>query len=881
LKRLVSTLTQSGIKADTRLPEHRVSPPQESRVRRLPPRFLVPILLALIAAIALLALVLGALPAHAATTTTADTEGARVIVKFKALGPLMRAARERGDRGPQQAATLTSRHGLSLRDGRMIDARSQVVHGDKSLTSAALAARLAQDADVEYAVPDLRRRALALPNDPLLPASASAALAAGQWYLQPADSTLVAAINAVGAWSITTGASSIVVADVDTGVLLAHPDLANKVLAGYDFVSTTSVAGDGGGRDSDPTDPGDSTTANQCGSGEAATSSSWHGTQTSSIIGAQTNNGVGMASVGYNVKVLPVRVLGKCGGYDSDIIAGMLWAAGLTSTPTTNPNPAKVINLSLGGTGSCTTSYQDAMTQLTAAGVTVVAAAGNEEGLAVGVPANCTGVIAVAGLRHVGTKVGFSSIGPEVSISAPGGNCVNSTGACLYPILTATNTGTTTANTTTAGYTYSDSSNYSVGTSFATPMVAGAAALMLSVNPALKPAQIKSLLQSSARSFPAQPSGSSTPACKAPTGTVQDECYCTTSTCGAGMLDVGAAVAAAAATAAPTASISASATTVTAGTTVTLDGSASTAAGTRTIASYAWSITSGATYASFSGATNAATASLKTAGIGSVTVQLTITDSSGTQATKTQTITVTAPAAPTVSIVASATAVAAGTAVTFDGSGSKAASGLDIASYQWSVTPASGSPSNLATFTTATNASTASVSTLGSGSGSFTVTLTVTDSVGQTGSATSTVTVTTLAPTASISASATTVTAGSSVTLDSTGSSAPNGRTLTGYQWSLTDGSGIAAFSGGTTGSTATVTTSGAGTFTVQLLLTDSSGAQASKTQTITVTSSTSTTSGSTTSSSSGGGGGGAMSVLWLLGLGLAAALVGRRARYR
>lgn len=816
-----------------------------------------------------LASLLPAGPAKADDTT----DGARVIVKFKALGPLMRAARERGDRGPQQAAELAARHGLGLRDGRMIDARSQVVWGDRTLTSAALAARLARDTDVEYAVPDERRHALALPNDPLLPASSSATLAAGQWYLRAADATLVSAINAVGAWSVTTGSSSLVVADVDTGVLFNHPDLTAKLLAGYDFVSSTTTAGDGGGRDADATDPGDWTTASQCGSGQAATNSSWHGTQTASIIGAQTNNGVGMASVGYDVKILPVRVLGKCGGTDSDIIAGMLWAAGLSSVPTANPNPAKVINLSLGGSGSCGAAYQDAINQLVAAGVTIVVAAGNEEGLAVGVPANCAGVIAVAGLRHTGTKVGFSSIGPEVAIAAPGGNCVNTTGSCLYPILTATNSGTTTASST--GYTYSNSSNYSVGTSFATPMVAGAAALMLSVNPSLKPAQIKSLLQTTARAFPTQPAGSSLPVCHAPTTSVQDECYCTTSTCGAGMLDVGAAVSAATNAATPTASIAASATAVAAGSSVTLDGSGSTAPGTRTITGWQWTITSGTAIAGFTGSTNAATAVLKTSGVGSVTVQLTVTDSAGQQATQSQAITVTAPAAPTAAIVASATAVAAGTPVSFDGSGSKAASGLGIASYQWSVAPAAGSPSGLASFTSATNAATATVATLGSGSGSFVVTLTVTDSLGQASSTNATVTVTALGPTVSIGAATTTIAAGNDVALNSTGSSAPAGRTLTGYQWSLVSGSGIAAFSGPTTGATATVTTSSAGSFTVQLTLTDSAGAQASQTQTFTVTAAATAAGGS--GGGSGGGGGGAMSGWWLVALAVAAWCVGGR----
>lgn len=854
--------------------------------------------------------------APAQTAQTADGE-ARVIVRFRPQADSVRAkalalragAAEARDVAQTRATGLGARTGQALTAGLSLDERTHVMHA-RGLSSAELARRLAADAEVELVTVDGRRKALALPNDPLFGGATvnaqttnpdgSAARTIDQWYLKaPGGSTnpaVVSNINALAAWGITTGASSVVVAVIDTGVRRDHPDFTNvdgssQFLSGYDFIGYSSpsdpakaIANRPAGADLTlALDYGDwvssadlspvNTLGSNCTSADIG-NSSWHGTRVSGLIAAASNNGLGMAGVGWGLKILPLRVLGKCGGYDSDIIAAMKWAVGLSlpGVPA-NANKAKVLNLSLGGSGSCAATdstgslYRQAIDQVSAAGATVVVAAGNSEGQAVGLPGNCPGVVSVAALRHVGTKVGFSSIGPEVAIAAPGGNCVNSTGACLYPILTATNTGTTTASS--SGYTYSNSSSYSVGTSFATPMVAGAAALMLSVNPALKPAQIKSLLQSTARSFPTQPQGSSVPLCTAPTTVAQDECYCTTSTCGAGLLDVGAAVAAAANGATPTAAITASATTVTAGTTLSLDGSGSTAPGTRSITGWQWTITSGSAIASLSGATNAATASLKTTGIGSVTVQLTVTDSTGLQASRTQAIAVTAPAAPTVGIVASASAVSAGTAVSLDGGSSQAATGFAIAGYQWSV---SASPSNLASFTTATNAATATLSTLGSSSGSVVVTLTVTDSLGQTSSASTTVTVTALGPTASISPSATTVVAGNNVGLDSSGSSAPAGRTLTGYQWSITSGS--AAFSGSTTGSTATVTTRAAGSFTVQLTLTDSAGAQASQTQTITVTTAAAATGGSAGGSGSGGG---AMSAWWLLALALAASGTGRR----
>ena len=293
-----------------------------------------------------------------------------------------------------------------------------------------------------------------------------------------------------------------------------HPDLlpvavGGHLLPGYDMISDPASANDGDGRDADPSDPGDWLTwaeISQPGSSlfrctTSPSSSSWHGTQVSGLIAALTDNGIGMAGTAPGVRVLPVRVLGKCGGYDSDIIAGMRWAAGL-SVPgaPANPYPARVINLSLGGDGACSAAYQEAVDEITAAGTVIVAAAGNSSGRAVATPADCRGVIAVAGLRHAGTKVGFSSLGPEVAISAPGGNCVNTaaSSACLYPILTATDSG----DTVPVGSTYTDSYNTSVGTSFSAPLVAGVAALALSVRPEMTPQEVTQLLQGDGAAVP-------------------------------------------------------------------------------------------------------------------------------------------------------------------------------------------------------------------------------------------------------------------------------------------------------------------------------------------------------------------------------------------
>jgi len=233
-----------------------------------------------------------------------------------------------------------------------------------------------------------------------------------------------------------------------------------------------------------------------------------------------------------------------------------------------------------------------------------------------------------------------------VAIAAPAGNCVNTTGACLYPILTTINAGTTTPTTNT----YSDSTNYSVGTSFSTPIVAGAVALMLSVDPTLTPAAIKAKLQATARPFPTSGSSdSAVAACKAPTATEQLECYCTTTTCGAGMLDVGAAVAAVApvVVAPPTAAIAVSSSTPTVGDAVTLNAASSVANGGRSIAAYLWTVTAGGTSAAISGSATGSTAALTTTAAGTVTVTLTVTDSAGVTGSTTSTLTVQAAAVST------------------------------------------------------------------------------------------------------------------------------------------------------------------------------------------------------------------------------------------
>jgi serine protease len=368
----------------------------------------------------------------------------------------------------------------------------------------AIAQKLASLPDVEYAEPDSLMRTAFTPDDPSY---------AVQWhYFEPYG------VNAPAAWDVTTGSASVRVAVIDTGIT-DHPDLAGRWIGGYDFIADVPTANDGNGRDSDPHDPGDWVVANECGPGVPADSSSWHGTHVAGTIGAAGNNGVGVAGLNWVSPVVPVRVLGKCGGFLSDIADGMRWAAGLSVVGVpANIHPAKVLNLSLGGSGACGSTYQNAINAINAAGAIVVVAAGNSNANALNFrPANCNDVVTVAATDRDGNRAFYSNFGTVVEISAPGGetNTNSPSPAPQNGILSTLN----------AGLTVPGASNYVYyqGTSMATPHIVGVLSLMVSISPTLNFTQSLQILQTTARSFP---SGSN----------------CTTATCGAGIADAAAAL---------------------------------------------------------------------------------------------------------------------------------------------------------------------------------------------------------------------------------------------------------------------------------------------------------------------------------------------------
>ncbi len=234
-------------------------------------------------------------------------------------------------------------------------------------------------------------------------------------------------INVSTGWRYSLGTDT-VIAILDTGVI-PHPDIVERMLPGYDFVAHVATANDGNGRDADPTDPGDWVTTEDVSSGAVdaeceVAMSSWHGTHVAGIALASTNNSVGIAGIAPQALLLPVRVLGKCGGTDEDLIDGMRWAAGLdVSGAPVNNHPADIINLSLGSESTCGSRLQRAVDEIRDLGISIVAAAGND-GIDVEreSPANCDGVISVVALTATGTLAEYSNHGPTADIAAPGGD---------------------------------------------------------------------------------------------------------------------------------------------------------------------------------------------------------------------------------------------------------------------------------------------------------------------------------------------------------------------------------------------------------------------------------------------------------------------------
>ncbi|HVO67200.1 MAG TPA: S8 family serine peptidase [Syntrophales bacterium] len=442
----------------------------------------------------------------------------QLIVKYRgtssALAEVLSAAK---------VNALSASAGVRLTHFRAMSGNVHVFKFPHRMTLAeatAAAQRLNTDPSVEYAEPDRRMFPMLVPNDPLY---------VNQWhYKSPnAPDNELGGANLPGAWDITTGSSSVVVAVIDTGILPNHADISGRLVQGYDFIHDSLIANDGDGRDGDPSDPGDWITAAESAAGYFAgcpvTNSSWHGTHVAGTIGAATNNGIGVAGINWVSKILPVRVLGKCGGYMSDIVDGMSWAAGL-SVPgaPANANPAKVLNLSLGGSGACSTTMQNAIDSIIAANAIVVAAAGNSNIDASNFsPANCNGVISVAAVNRAGGRAYYSNYGTVVKIAAPGG--AQSFAGDPNGVLSTLNSGTTAPVASPGGDIY----QYYQGTSMAAPHVTGIVSLMLAQNRGLTPNQVLSGIQSAARAFPV--------------GTGSD---CNTSICGAGIINAAAAVAA-------------------------------------------------------------------------------------------------------------------------------------------------------------------------------------------------------------------------------------------------------------------------------------------------------------------------------------------------
>ncbi|MBB3824496.1 serine protease [Xanthomonas arboricola] len=380
-------------------------------------------------------------------------------------------------RAAARAVPAKAGRALGLNSVRRLAVGPELIQADRALDRAeaeTLMRQLAADPNVQSVEVDQILHATLTPNDTRL---------SEQWAL----GTTNAGLNIRSAWDKSTG-TNVVVAVIDTGIV-SHPDLNANILPGYDFISDAATARDGNGRDSNPADEGDWNPGGI--SGCAVSDSSWHGTHVAGTVAAVTNNTTGVAGTAFNAKVVPVRVLGRCGGSLSDIADAIVWSSGgsVSGVPA-NANPAEVINMSLGGGGTCSTTMQNAISGAVSRGTTVVVAAGNSSANVSGsLPANCANVIAVAATTSAGAKASYSNFGTGIDVSAPGS-----------AILSTLNSGTTTPGS--ASY-----ASYN-GTSMASPHVAGVVALVQSAAPSpLTPAAVETLLKNTARALPGACSG--------------------------------------------------------------------------------------------------------------------------------------------------------------------------------------------------------------------------------------------------------------------------------------------------------------------------------------------------------------------------------------
>lgn len=455
-----------------------------------------------LSALAVLCLPAAFLSASTIANDSDITEGpaTRFIIKYKSSAadissalPASAGQQIKAERMAQKAQRLSSRAGENMRFVRDMGLNKHAIFRAERKLSRQETQRmlqlLAQDDEVELVEEDVMLQPTATPNDTQY---------GNQWHYFEATGGL----RAPAAWDNATG-QGVVVAVLDTGYR-PHADLNANILPGYDMISDSFVGNDGNGRDNDARDPGDWTNAGECGNGQPTSfrASSWHGTHVAGTIAAVTNNNSGVAGVAYNAKIVPVRVLGKCGGYTSDIADGIIWASGGTvSGVPANANPASVINMSLGGSGACSSTTQNAINLARNNGAVIVIAAGNDNSNANNFnPGNCAGVVNVAATNRSGGRAYYSNYGTSVDVAAPGG--AMSSANDPNGVLSTYNTGSTTPG--------SDSYGYSQGTSMAAPHVAGVAALIKQVKPSASPDEIEQILKNTARSFPAACSGCGT-----------------------------------------------------------------------------------------------------------------------------------------------------------------------------------------------------------------------------------------------------------------------------------------------------------------------------------------------------------------------------------